>query len=122
MLSSTPKAGEKASFRRTFSIEKETGHRSGCRVSVDNEYSLFVNGVKAAGDKNWETIESAPIHNLLKVGENEILLVAVNGGKQTQRRRGVFRGQTQVRKRRGRTANRHRERLAMEQSRPQWER
>lgn len=49
-------------------------------ITADNSYVLFVNGRRVAADENWETVEVVPLTDALRVGANELLVVAKNGG------------------------------------------
>ncbi|MCP5551665.1 MAG: DUF1549 domain-containing protein [Akkermansiaceae bacterium] len=75
-----PAAGETISVRKVFDL-KEKPTRAASVISVDNEYTLYVNGQKAAADTNWMTVEMPALEGRLKKGSNEILIVAKNGGE-----------------------------------------
>lgn len=75
----TPAAGETVTLRKSFTIEQKPA-RAHAAISVDNEYTLFVNGRKLREDANWMTTESIDLRSALKEGENEILIVARNAG------------------------------------------
>lgn len=73
------KAGEAISLRHKFTL-KTLPVRAGAAVSVDNSYTLFVNGKELAADDDWTTVEPVDLLGALKAGANEILLVAKNAG------------------------------------------
>jgi hypothetical protein len=73
------KAGEQRTFRRTFTLER-LPRRAVAAITCDNEYTVFVNGKLAGKDSDWTTIETIDIRRLLKLGENELLIVGRNAG------------------------------------------
>ncbi len=75
-----PPAGQVISLRRRWNLPA-TPVNAGVALTVDNEYTLFVNGQKVLADENWETVESASLAGLLKAGENELLIKARNAGQ-----------------------------------------
>lgn len=76
---SVPPAGEKITLRRTFNLSKLPERTFGV-ITCDNEYRLWINQRLVAEDKNWETLESFDASGALRIGENEILVQAINGG------------------------------------------
>jgi hypothetical protein len=74
-----PPGGQTVTFRKTFSLDSAPS-RAACVITVDNQYTLYVNGKKVQADDNWETVEAENIAGALKKGENEIVIVAVNAG------------------------------------------
>lgn len=72
-------AGESVTFRKQFEL-KEFPENSAAVITCDNEYILYVNGIKVGEDKEWPTVEHLPIGAALKVGMNTILVVARNAG------------------------------------------
>ncbi len=75
----TPAAGETISLRKTLTLD-EKPKAARAVVTVDNEYTLWVNGRKIREDQNWMTVEAVNLQGALKKGENEILIVAKNAG------------------------------------------
>lgn len=73
------KAGEAITLRRKFAL-KEVPVRAGAAITVDNSYTLFVNGRQIAADDDWMRIEPVSLEGVLKKGGNEILIVAKNAG------------------------------------------
>lgn len=71
--------GETVTFRRKLTLP-DIPLRATAVITCDNEYTLSVNGRKLQSDGNWETVEAIPLENALKAGENEIVIVAKNGG------------------------------------------
>lgn len=71
--------GETVAFRHLFDLKTVPAQATGI-ITCDNEYTLYVNGRKLQADDNWETVEAVPMETALKVGANEILIVAKNGG------------------------------------------
>jgi hypothetical protein len=72
-------AGEAVTFRRKWNLAAVPSQGLAV-ITCDNEYTLFVNGRKLQSDGNWETVEAVPLETALKSGENEIVIVAKNGG------------------------------------------
>lgn len=75
-----PPSDQTATFRRVFKL-KSAPQRATAVVTADNSYTLFVNGKRSGADDNWETVEIVPLQAALKAGDNEILIVAKNGGQ-----------------------------------------
>jgi hypothetical protein len=73
-----PPGGQTIAVRKQFKLAAAP-QRAVCVITVDNEYTLFVNGKRVAADANWETVESENLAGVLKAGDNEILIVAKNG-------------------------------------------
>jgi hypothetical protein len=76
--SQTP-AGETVVFRKLLSLPAAPV-QAVAAISCDNSYVLYVNGQQVRAGQNWETPDGEPIGNRLKAGNNEILVVAKNGG------------------------------------------
>ena len=75
----TPPANQTRSFRKTLDLAAKPS-RAWAVITVDNSYTLFVNGRKMKADPAWETVEAVNLSGVLKQGKNEILIVGVNGG------------------------------------------
>ena len=73
----SPASGLSRAFRLQFELA-EAPAQAGAVITVDNEYTLYVNGKKLESDKNWEDVESVMLR--LAKGKNEIVIVAFNGG------------------------------------------
>ena len=76
---SKPKADESISLRKSFKVDR-LPLRCGAVISCDNSCTLYINGTKVHSGDNWEQVEGLQIESKLKTGENEILVVAKNGG------------------------------------------
>jgi hypothetical protein len=74
-----PKAGEVFTARRQIVLPSAPAS-AGAVISVDNSFTLFVNGTKVKSGENWEAPETVSLTSRLRAGTNEILLVARNGG------------------------------------------
>lgn len=72
-------AGEKVTFQHKFTIDQLPSRAFGV-ITVDNEYRLWINQNLIAEDGNWESLEEFDATPNLRVGENEILILATNGG------------------------------------------
>ena len=72
-------AGETVSFRKMLALPElpKTGFMV---VSCDNEFTLCLNGREMAKGNDWQTPVRVDLLPGLKKGENEIVVVAVNGG------------------------------------------
>jgi mono/diheme cytochrome c family protein len=71
--------GQVFSLQRTFTLAAAP-REAGAVVSVDNSYTLFVNGTRVKTGDNWERPDSFELTSHLRLGTNRILLVARNGG------------------------------------------
>jgi hypothetical protein len=76
---SVPPAGEKITFRQTFTLEKLPEKAFGL-ITCDNQYRLWINHRLIGEDQNWESLESFDTTRAIQLGENEILIEATNGG------------------------------------------
>ncbi|MFN5271889.1 MAG: DUF1549 domain-containing protein, partial [Planctomycetota bacterium] len=76
---SVPPSGERITLRQTFVLSKLPEKAFGV-ITCDNEYRLWINNRLIAEDKNWESLESFDAISSLKLGENQILVEAINGG------------------------------------------
>jgi mono/diheme cytochrome c family protein len=76
---SVPPSGERITLRQTFMLSKLPEKAFGV-ITCDNEYRLWINNRLIAEDKNWESLESFDAVSSLKIGENQILVEAINGG------------------------------------------
>jgi hypothetical protein len=74
-----PKAGEQITLRKKMTLAT-TPKSASVVVTCDNEYVLWVNGRKLAGDDDWMTVERVDITNALRSGENQLVLLARNLG------------------------------------------
>lgn len=72
-------AGETIAFRKQFELA-EAPQQAMAVVTCDNSYVLYVNGQRVQAGDNWETPDAVLLTNRLKKGQNEILIVAKNGG------------------------------------------
>jgi hypothetical protein len=77
--SSQAAAGEQVAFRKSFKTVGPTPRAWGA-VACDNAYTLFVNGHRVHSGENWETPDRVSLGEHLRVGDNEIVIVARNGG------------------------------------------
>lgn len=77
--SKSPAGGEVVTFRKYIDLS-EVPTSAGAAITADNAYALFVNGHPVKSDDNWETVESVELTPVLKVGSNEIVIRASNGG------------------------------------------
>jgi hypothetical protein len=77
--SSQAAAGETVVFRKQWNL-KTLPAQAVAAISCDNSYELFVNGQRAAAGDNWQQPDAVLLASRLKVGENELIIVAKNGG------------------------------------------
>ena len=78
-----PDANETVVFRKIFELKSpanKTVKKSAGAITCDNSYKLWINGNLVAQDTNWENVESFQATDLLRLGENEILIEAKNAG------------------------------------------
>ncbi len=73
------KAGETFVARKRFSL-KAVPIRAGAVATADNEFRLYLNGTLLASSDNWENPEAISLESKLKAGDNDLVLVAKNGG------------------------------------------
>ncbi|MEY3176420.1 MAG: hypothetical protein RLZZ436_4334 [Planctomycetota bacterium] len=74
-----PAAGEAISLRKVFEIPaKITG--AAALITCDNSFVLYVNGREAERGDNWAEPRIVNLRQLLKSGENTLLVAAMNGG------------------------------------------
>ncbi|RYD30483.1 MAG: DUF1549 domain-containing protein, partial [Verrucomicrobiaceae bacterium] len=74
-----PPPGETLAFRRIWTLGGKPV-KAGAVVTVDNEYDLYINDARLAGDKDWQTIDSVSLAGALRPGDNEIVIVGKNAG------------------------------------------
>jgi len=74
------KAGEAITLRYKFTLAS-VPLRAGAAITVDNGYTLFVNGKQLGAGDNWTVVEPVVLDGALKKGVNEILIVAKNAGE-----------------------------------------
>jgi mono/diheme cytochrome c family protein len=74
-----PPSDQTITLRHRFSLPAAPTHAVAA-LTVDNSYVLYVNGRRVAADDTWETVEVVSLAGFVKAGDNEILLVAKNGG------------------------------------------
>lgn len=77
--SPNPPADQTISLRHRFQLAGAPTNAVAA-VTVDNSYVLYVNGRRVAADDSWESVEIVSLVGFAKAGDNEILLVAKNGG------------------------------------------
>lgn len=72
-------AGETVVLRKKFEL-KAAPVQAIAAITCDNSYTLYANGQKVHAGENWEAPDAAVLTGKLKAGENEIVIVAKNGG------------------------------------------
>jgi len=72
-------AGETVVLRKKFEL-KSAPVQAFAAISCDNSYTLYANGTKIHAGENWEAPDTVVLTGKLKVGENEVVIVAKNGG------------------------------------------
>ncbi|MGE0608547.1 MAG: DUF1549 domain-containing protein [Pirellulales bacterium] len=72
-------AGETITLRHKFNLPSAPT-RAVAGLTCDNEYTLYCNGQRVAADGNWENAEIVALETFLRAGENELVIVAKNGG------------------------------------------
>lgn len=77
--SSQAAAGETVAFRKQCTLQAAPA-QAAAAISCDNSYQLFVNGQRVQAGDAWQRPDSVLLAGRLKPGENEILIVAKNGG------------------------------------------
>lgn len=74
----SPPGGQTITVRKQFKLPAAP-QKANCVITCDNEYTLYINGQRVAADNNWETVEAADLKDVLRAGDNEIVIVARNG-------------------------------------------
>ena len=77
--SKAAKDGEKATFRKTFTVSGEV-RSAKLDFTCDNGATAFINGRQVAENSNWDQPTKAKLNDFLKPGENEIRFDANNSG------------------------------------------
>lgn len=72
-------AGETIVFRKKWPL-KQLPKEAVAVVTCDNSYVLYVNGQRVHDGSSWENPDAVSLMPRLKVGDNDILIVAKNGG------------------------------------------
>ena len=72
-------AGQTFTFRTKWKLAAAP-QQAVAVASCDNSYTLYVNGKQVAGSPDWELVEPIVLTQLLKAGDNEILVVGTNAG------------------------------------------
>ncbi|HUQ71009.1 MAG TPA: DUF1549 domain-containing protein, partial [Planctomycetaceae bacterium] len=72
-------AGETVVFRHRFDVAAAP-KQAIAAISCDNSYTLFVNGQKVQSGEAWDPVDAVVLTPRLKIGQNELLIVAKNGG------------------------------------------
>lgn len=72
-------AGETVVFRKLLPLPLAPV-QAVAAISCDNSYVLYVNGQQIRAGQNWETPDGEAIGHRFKAGNNEVLIVAKNGG------------------------------------------
>ena len=72
-------AGETITLRHKFDLPSLPVRAVGI-MTCDNSYPMYLNGKHIASDDNWETVEAVSLLAALKIGANELLIEATNGG------------------------------------------
>ncbi len=74
-----PPAGQQIALRGRWKLASAP-RQAWAVITVDNEYTLFVNGQKIGADVDWKSVETVDLSSALKAGDNDILIVAKNAG------------------------------------------
>ena len=74
-----PQPKEGITLRRTFDVVARPA-KAWAVVTCDNEFTLFVNGRQLAVSKDWTQPVAVRLEGALKTGQNELKIVARNGG------------------------------------------
>lgn len=73
-------AGERITVRKVFELPAKPRSATAV-VTVDNRYTVFVNGQSVGFDEDWSTVEVIGIAPRLKAGKNVVMIVARNAGE-----------------------------------------
>lgn len=72
-------AKETVYFRKRFSLESPASDAY-CIATCDNEFTLWVNGTRVSDGKDWTQPVTSNLRDHLKIGQNTIIIKAVNQG------------------------------------------
>jgi hypothetical protein len=73
-------AGETFTFRARWKLPAAPVQAVAV-ASCDNSYRLYINNKQAGASEDWTLVEPLVLTQLLKAGDNEILIVGTNGGR-----------------------------------------
>lgn len=74
-----PPAGEQILLGKDFVLSHDAVDGAAI-MTVDNAFSLFINGRKISASDNWQQVITVPLSDKLKAGKNRIVVVALNAG------------------------------------------
>jgi len=74
-----PPSGETILLRTTWKLDGPAAAAIAI-VTCDNGFTLYVNGKRVIESDNWERVTAVPLHDHLKAGDNQIVVVARNAG------------------------------------------
>jgi hypothetical protein len=75
-----PPAGETILLRATWKLEDDP--TAGAAImTCDNEFILYLNGRKITEGSDWAQVTAVPLHDKLKKGANQIVVIAKNAGQ-----------------------------------------
>jgi hypothetical protein len=66
-------------FRKVFDLDQAPA-QARLRITCDNGYAVFINGVAIGGGSRWEAVQEYDVTKSLRVGRNEIIVRAHNDG------------------------------------------
>lgn len=75
-----PPAGETLILRTNWKLNGTVSSGSAI-LTCDNAFVLYINGRKVTEGDNWTQITALPLHDKLKEGNNQIVVIATNAGK-----------------------------------------
>lgn len=74
-----PPAGETILLSTTWKLE-EAPSSGAAIITCDNEFILYLNGRKITEGTDWTQVTAVPLHDKLKKGANQIVILAKNAG------------------------------------------
>jgi hypothetical protein len=73
-----PPGGERLLFVTNLKLDQPVTSGAAI-VTCDNEFTLYINGRSVISSSNWQKIVAVPLHDKLRVGNNQIAVVGTNG-------------------------------------------
>jgi mono/diheme cytochrome c family protein len=74
-----PPAGETLIFRANWNLSSAATSGAAI-VTCDNAFVLYLNGRKILTGDDWSKVTALPLHDQLKQGNNQIVIIATNAG------------------------------------------
>lgn len=90
-----PPADETLIFRANWKLSSPVTSGSAI-LTCDNAFVLYLNGRKIISGNDWSQVTALPLHDQLKEGNNQIVVIATNAGKGPNAAGFYFQAQAQL--------------------------